>query len=259
MSTDTDDLRVPNAAKRVAVVSGAGSGIGASIALRLAKNGYSLALIGRRESRLRATRNGVAGTGRRTCTVHVADLTVPDAIDAAARDIVNAHGSIDVVVHSAGGSGSGAGKDLAGLADALMADFRTNTLSTILLTHALIPHLRPGGGRIIAISSIAALRGGGMAYATSKAALHGWVYTMARELGPSGTTVNAIAPGFIADTEFFGDRLTAERRQNLVSQTHVGRAGVPQDVAAAVEFLASADARQITAQVLQVNGGALPG
>jgi 3-oxoacyl-[acyl-carrier protein] reductase len=142
---------------------------------------------------------------------------------------------------------------------AIVADFRANTLSAILLTHALIPHLRNGGGRIIAISSIAALRGGGIAYATSKAALHGWVYTMAQELGPSGTTVNAIAPGYIADTEFFGDRLTAERRQNLVSQTHVGRAGAPQDVAAAVAFLASADARHVTAQVLQMNGGALPG
>ena len=131
MSTNIDDRRVSTEVNRVAVVSGAGSGIGASIALRLAKNGYSLALIGRREARLRATRDCVAGTGQSICTVHVADLTVPDAIDATARDIAKAHGSIDVVVYSAGGSGSGAGKDLAGLADALMADFRTNTLSTI--------------------------------------------------------------------------------------------------------------------------------
>jgi 3-oxoacyl-[acyl-carrier protein] reductase len=247
------------AMNRVAVVSGAGSGIGASIASRLAMKGYSLALIGRRRANLMATRTAVDMAPETTCSIHAADLTAPDAVNTAAREIVDTHGRVDVVVHSAGGAGSGVGRDLESLADAILADFRSNTLSAILLTHALVPHLREGGGRIIAISSIAALRGGGIAYATAKAALHGWVYTMARELGPTGTTVNAIAPGYIADTEFFGERLTPERRQSLVSQTLVGRAGVPQDIAAAVEFLASADARHTTAQVLQVNGGALPG
>jgi 3-oxoacyl-[acyl-carrier protein] reductase len=113
------------------------------------------------------------------------------------------------------------------------------------------------------IKRVAVVSGAGSGIGASIAlrlAMNGWlgIYDgrRARTVGDDG---QPIAPGYIADTEFFGDRLTAERRQNLVSQTHVGRAGAPQDVAAAVAFLASAYARHVTSQVLQVNGGALPG
>ncbi|PZS40116.1 MAG: 3-oxoacyl-ACP reductase, partial [Pseudonocardiales bacterium] len=79
---------------------------------------------------------------------------------------------------------------------------------------------------------------------------------LAGQLGPLGVTANVVSPGYIADTEFFRDRLTAQRRDALIAATFTGRPGTPDDVAGAVTFLASSAARQITGQVLAVNGGA---
>ena len=115
------------------------------------------------------------------------------------------------------------------------------------------------GSRVVNLSSIAALRPGGGAYGASKAALIGWTYSLAAELGPEGMTANIVASGHVTDTEFFGDTLTAERRSRLVAETMTGLPSTPVDVAAAVFYLASTEAAQITGQVLQVNGGALVG
>jgi len=117
---------------------------------------------------------------------------------------------------------------------------------------------RPGG-RIVAISSIAALRGGGGSYSAAKAALHGGIYSLAADVGGDGITANVVAPGYVADTEFFGDSMTSARAERFVSQTLVGRAGSPADVASAVLYLASPESAFVTGQILQVNGGALVG
>jgi 3-oxoacyl-[acyl-carrier protein] reductase len=135
----------------------------------------------------------------------------------------------------------------------------TNLVGAYLMAHALGPHLRRPGGRIVNISSIAAFRGGGDMYSAAKAGLVGLSYSLAQDLGPEGITVNAVAPGLVLDTEFFADRMTDERRQRTVSQTPAGRPGRPEDVAEAVHYLASDAASFVTGEVLHVNGGWLFG
>lgn len=136
---------------------------------------------------------------------------------------------------------------------------RRALLTAVLLTEALRPALRRPGGRVILISSIAAQRGGGGPYSAAKAALHGYLYDLAAELSPDGITANIVSPGYVADTEFFGGRMTAEGHARRVAQTLVGRAGQPAEIAALIRYLASPAAGFVTGQILNINGGALLG
>jgi 3-oxoacyl-[acyl-carrier protein] reductase len=241
---------------RQVIVSGGGTGMGRAIARRFAQAGDDVMVLGRRESLLadaaasinKETQHGIV----RFCPV---DLTDPEAVERLGDRIPRA---VDVLVNNAGGARGGAGETLQQVADRFSENFATNVLSALLLTTLVRPRLRDGS-RVVNLSSIAALRPGGGAYGASKAALIGWTYSLAAELGPEGVTANIIAPGYVTDTEFFGDTLTAERHSRLVAETMTGRPSTPVDVAAAVFFLASTEAAQITGQVLQVNGGALVG
>lgn len=238
-----------------AVISGAGSGIGRATAVRLAEGGYAVALLGRRVDRLVETRDQLSGEGH---TVHGVDVTEPAAVAETAAAIVEDHGEVAGLAHCAGGLTSGQDASLAGLADDLLAAFRSNVVSTAMLTAALADAMPDRRGRVVALGSIAGLRGGGQAYGTAKAALHGWVFDRAAALGRRGITVNLVAPGYTAETEFFAGGMTPQRHERLVGETLTGRAGGPDDVAATIEFLLSPQAGHLTAQVVQVNGGALP-
>jgi 3-oxoacyl-[acyl-carrier protein] reductase len=138
----------------------------------------------------------------------------------------------------------------------------TNLKGSFLMTMATVSHMPRPGGRIISISSIAAFTGGSgvgaTAYAAAKAGLLGLTYGFARELSPQGITVNAIAPGFIANTEFTG-HWSQQRVDSLIADTPVGRAGHGDDIASAVLYLASAEASFVSGEVLHVNGGKLFG
>ena len=118
--------------------------------------------------------------------------------------------------------------------------------------------MRRPGGRVVVLTSVAALRGAG-SYGAAKAALHAWMLTLAQSLAPDGITVNAVAPGFVPETEFWADRLSDAVVDSRVAQTPVGRPGTPAEVAAAVAYLASADAGFTTGQIVQVNGGMVLG
>ncbi|WP_019931050.1 SDR family NAD(P)-dependent oxidoreductase [Nocardia sp. BMG111209] len=244
---------------RLAVVTGGGTGIGKAVARRLATDGDEVVIVGRRATVLEATAAEInSGLGADRVTIAVADLTVPEQVRALAVRITAAGKGIDVLVNNAGGNPAAGQGDLAAVADAYLESYRLNVVTAVLVTEALLPHFTRPGGRIVSISSIAALRGAG-AYGAAKAALHGWSLGLAQQLAPEGITVNVVAPGFVPDTEFWADRLTPELEADRVAQIPAGRAGTPDEIAAGTAHLVSAEAGWTTGQILQINGGTLLG
>lgn len=239
---------------RRVVVTGGGTGMGRSIAERFASDGDEVFVIGRRKEVLERAAAELPG-GR----VHplVADVTDTDDILRVAEEL--SHEPVDVLVNNAGGIVRGGEPGPAGAFDRYRRMLDSNLVSAMVLTDAVWANLRRPGGRVISISSIAAQRGGGGAYAAAKAGLGAWGFGLAKQGGPEGITVNTVAPGYVQDTEFFNASGRSGRHDALVAETVVGRAGVPGDVAATVRFLASDEASWITGQVISVNGGALMG
>ena len=245
----------------VAVVSGGGTGIGRATAAALAAEGMDVVILGRRAEVLRTAAEEInqrrpAGSGELSWVR--ADVSDPAETAQAVDVIRDRHPVIDVVVNNAGGSVR-AGPSLDELAAAWLEAYRKNVLSAVLLTSALLPLVRRPGGRVIIVGSRAAATGGASpAYVAAKAALSGWVLSLAAQVGPEGITANVVAPGYTTGTELLTGRMPADRHERIVAGIAAGRPAEPEEVAAVIRFLASADASYVSGQVLSVDGGVRP-
>ncbi len=237
-----------------ALVTGGSRGIGAAIALALAKSGADVAFTFQRAAeKADAVAKTIESAGRRAVAIH-ADSADPEAITRSVRETVAALGGIDILVNSAAVGLNGL------IADIDVTEYQTmmdvNVRAPVLFAKAVIPHLAEGG-RIISIGSGLGERvpfPGVTAYAMAKAALTSFTRGLSRELGPKGITVNLVQPGSTNTDANPADGAGADFQRSLSS---LGRFGEPHEVANAVVFLASPAASAITGAILNVDGGAL--
>jgi 3-oxoacyl-[acyl-carrier protein] reductase len=237
---------------RVALVTGASRGIGRAIAARLASCG-ALVLAAARGDNAQGTVDEICAAGGQAELVSL-DVTDAAAADAAVAAALERHQHIDILVNNAGIT-----------SDQLMlrlkrddwdAVLATNLTSAFTLTQAVLkPMIRQRRGRVICISSVVGQSGnaGQANYAASKAGLIGFAKAVALEVASRNVTVNVVAPGMI-ETDMTST-LNEKTREALIARIPLGRLGAPDDIAAAVCFLASDEAAYITGQVLAVNGG----
>jgi 3-oxoacyl-[acyl-carrier protein] reductase len=242
---------------RVALVSGAAQGIGRAIATALGEAGARLHL-----TDVDAT--GLAGAAATLgAAQHVADLGERAAAHHVVAEVQRQEGRLDILVCAAGGVRGQVGRPLEEIGEAdWHAIFRANVDGAMWLAQAAAPGMREAGwGRIVTISSGAGLRPSLtriQAYTAAKHALVGLTKQLALELGPSGVTVNSVAPGFVLSNpstmrqwESYG----AEGQRRMVESIHTRRLGKAEDIAAAALFFCSEQAEWITGQALSVDGG----
>ena len=239
---------------RVAFVTGASRGIGRATALALARAGLDLVAAATAiEGNAEFAAEIRAGGGENVLAVNL-DLKSIESVKEAFGRALKEKGRIDVLVNNAGITRDGlAVRMKAADWDAVL---RTNLDGAFLAIQQVLPGMmRNRWGRIINISSVVGQAGsaGQANYAASKAGLIGLSKSLAQELGSRGITVNVVAPGYIA-TDMTKD-LPEERKRKILAAVPLERMGTPEDVAAAVKFLASDDAAYITGHVLAVNGG----
>jgi len=242
---------------KVAIVTGSIQGIGRATAEMLAMNGAAL-VINNHENpeKLEEVAEVIRKKGGKVKAV-IADVTKKDQ----AKKLVDAaleFGGIDILVNNAGGL-----VKRVPVADFEDSHFQTvidvNLKTTFLMSHLVIPHLKAKkSGKIINFSSQAAHDGGGSgaaAYAASKGAVWTFTKSLAKELAPFGITVNAVSPGFIAQTAFHSTFTPKEVHEKMPNLIPLGRTGTVEDVAKVILFLASELADYLTGQSIEVNGG----
>ncbi len=250
--------------KRIALVSGGAQGLGRAIAERLAADGLEIILADLQRDIAESTAAAMRATGA-TVTALALDIGDEQSVISAYAEIERRFGRLDVLVNNAGVPGLEAGKKVSieqMSLDTWERTLRVNLTGTMLMCRGAVPLLRKGvEGRIVNMSSRTA-RGrtslGVASYATSKAALIGLTQVLAGELGPDGITVNSVAPSSVRTPMTLA---TSGGQQDYFERaaaiTAVGRVGEPEDVADAVAYLCSPEARFVTGTAIDVNGGSL--
>lgn len=238
---------------QVAVVTGAGRGIGRAIALRFANAGADVVCVSRTVENSEKVATEVRSLGRKAWA-HAVDVADAKAVEAAANKIHSEAARVDILINNAGITRDGLLMRMS--EEDWDAVLDTNLKGAFTFTKAFSrAFLKQRAGRIINISSVIGLIGnaGQCNYAASKSALFGFTKSIARELGSRGITVNAIAPGFI-ETDMTAT-MAPEARAELLKRVPLGALGQPEDIAEAALFLAGPTGRYITGQVLTVDGG----
>ena len=241
----------------VAFVTGASQGIGRACAIRLAKEGATVAVAARNQEKLNELVQQISAAGGQAAAFPL-DVAEEEQIKTSIKSAISQYGKIDILVNNAGIT-----------RDQLVmrmkradwdAVLQTNLTSAYLCIQQVISSmLKQRWGRIINVTSVFGQMGqaGQANYAASKAGLIGLTMAIAREVSSRNITCNAVAPGFIETP--MTNVLSDEFKQNAVKQIPLGRVGTTDDIAGAVAFLASDDASYITGHVLSVNGGMLMG
>src|ERR1051326_5857630 len=245
--------RMSQLANQIAVVTGAGRGIGRAIALRFAAEGADVVCVSRTVENSAKVAEEVRALGRRAWA-HAVDVAAADAVAAAGEKILAETGRVDILVNNAGVTRDGLLMRMS--EDDWDTVLDTNLKGAFLFTKSFTRgFVKQRSGRIINVASVIGLMGnaGQCNYAASKAALLGFTKSVARELASRGITVNALAPGFIVTDMTTG--LGDEVRNGILKQIPLGVFGEPEDIAQAALFLASPAARYVTGQVLTVDGG----
>jgi 2-dehydro-3-deoxy-L-rhamnonate dehydrogenase (NAD+) len=243
-----------NLTDRVAIVTGAGQGIGEAIALRLARAGASIAIVDLNLELAQKAAEHVRETGRKALAVRC-DVSKSHDVIAMRDAVLKEFGRIDILVNNAGIAGKNV--PMLEIDEAEWDHIITVDLKSVYLCcHAVLPHMiERGYGKIVNVASVAGKEGnpGLVPYSTAKAGVIGLTKALAKEVVTKGIFVNAVSPAVIRTPIL--DTLTEQQISYMTSKIPMGRVGRPEEVAAVIHFLVSEDSSFVTAQCYDVSGG----
>ena len=242
----------------IAIVTGAGQGIGKAIAFMLASKGAIPVIVDIDENKAKQVVEELKNTGKESLAIKI-DVSSVEEIKSMVHSVIDIYGKVDILVNNVAMLHSTAIKDITEPEwDRIMA---VNLKSVFFISQQVLPNMEKNGyGRIINISSNAGRMGGyenGLAYSASKAAVIGLTYGMARRVAETGITVNVVAPG-PTETNIL-KQLGPEKKRSLEAIIPMSRLGKPEEIAYVVAFLAGKEASYITGAVIDVNGGLFMG